>query len=163
MRSLMGLCTEEAAFTFSGRLGGAISGTILQGGQGSSGQCWQLLVGQGRKTRWQDHQHRVSAWSPEERAKWGCRHIGSRELGQGRSPEEYRVWFENSGFEYHERGHLLFCLDGKDRVQRTIQGGRPRVRSFWKRAECQSESKALEKSMVAITVQSGGLFFWKPS
>ena len=34
---------------------------------------------------------------------------------------------------------------------------------FVKRAECQTESKALEKSTEAKIVRSGGFFFWKPS
>jgi len=66
MRSLMGVRTEEAIFTFSGvDFGGTISGTILQGDRGPFGQTGQLSAGQGRKTRWRDHQHRVSVWSPE--------------------------------------------------------------------------------------------------
>jgi len=53
--------------------------------------------------------------------------------------------------------------DRKDRVQRTKQSGRPRDSSLQKRAECQTESRALEISMVAKTVRSGGSFFWKLS
>jgi len=59
MQSLIEVCTEEATFTFS-RVGWEASfRTILQGGRGPSGQCGQLSVSQGRKTRWRDHQHRV--------------------------------------------------------------------------------------------------------
>ena len=34
---------------------------------------------------------------------------------------------------------------------------------FVKKTECQTESKALEKSTEAKMVRSGGFFFWKPS
>ena len=43
------------------------------------------------------------------------------------------------------------------------QGGSLSERSLWNRAECQTESKALEKSTDAKMVRSGGFFFWKPS
>jgi len=51
----MGVRTEEATFTFSG-----VDWEVpFQGqffyGQEPSGQCGQLSVGQGRKTRWRDH------------------------------------------------------------------------------------------------------------
>jgi len=59
----------------------------------------------------------------------------------------------------------IFTLlsDRKNWVQRTKQGRRPIARSLWKRAECQTGQKLIEKSMVAKTVRSGCLFFWKPS
>ena len=50
------------------------------------------------------------------------------------------------------------CLsERKDWVQRAKQGGRPAEISFWKRAGCQTESKALEKSIVERIVREPGL------
>jgi len=43
-----------------------------------------------------------------------------------------------------------------DRKVRTKHDGRPRTSSLWKRAECQTEPKAPEKSMLAKTVRPGG-------
>ena len=43
-----------------------------------------------------------------------------------------------------------------DWVQRTKQGGKPAARSLEKRAGCQTESKAREKSTVANTVRRAG-------
>ena len=58
---------------------------------------------------------------------------------------------------------LALRSERKERTQRTKQGGSLSERSLWKRAECQTESKALEKSTEAKMVRSGGFFFWKPS
>ena len=45
----------------------------------------------------------------------------------------------------------------KDRVQRANQVGRPAEMSLWKRARCQTESKANEKSIVGRIVRKPGL------
>ena len=58
---------------------------------------------------------------------------------------------------------LALRSERKERTQRTKQGGSLSERSLWKRAECQTESKALEKSTEAKMVRSGGFFFRKPS
>jgi len=55
----------------------------------------------------------------------------------------------NKRFRAPWKRTFVFLSDGKDRVQRTKQDGRPKARCLWKRAECQNVSKALEKSMVA--------------
>ena len=51
----------------------------------------------------------------------------------------------------------------KDWVQRAKQGGKPAEISLWKREGCQTESKALEKSIVARIVQEPGLGLLNPS
>ena len=58
---------------------------------------------------------------------------------------------------------LALRSERKERTQRTKQGGSLSERSLWNRTECQTESKALEKSADAKMVRSGGFFFWKPS
>ena len=55
---------------------------------------------------------------------------------------------------------LVLRSERKERTQRTKQGGSLSERSLWNRAECQTESKALEKSTDAKMVRSGGFFFW---
>ena len=57
---------------------------------------------------------------------------------------------------------LALRSERKECTQRTKQGGSLSKRSLWNRAECQTESKALEKSTDAKMVRSGGFFFWKP-
>ena len=51
---------------------------------------------------------------------------------------------------------LALRSERKECTQRTKQGGSLSERSLWKRAECQTESKALEKSTEAKIVRSGG-------
>ena len=51
----------------------------------------------------------------------------------------------------------------KDRVQRAKQGERPAEISLWKRAGCQTESKAVEKSVVERIVREPGLGLLNPS
>ena len=58
---------------------------------------------------------------------------------------------------------LALRPERKEHTQRTKQGGSLDERSLRNRAECQAESKALEKSTDAKMVRSGGFFFWKPS
>ena len=58
---------------------------------------------------------------------------------------------------------LALWSERKGRTQRTNQRGSLSERSLWNRAECQTESKPLEKSTNAKIVRSGGFFFWKPS
>ena len=58
---------------------------------------------------------------------------------------------------------LALRSERKERTQRTKQGGSLSERSLWKRAECHTESKALEKSTDVKMLWSGGFFFWKPS
>ena len=54
---------------------------------------------------------------------------------------------------------LALRSERKERIQRTKQGGSLSKRSLWKRAECQTESKALEKSTEAKIVRSGAFSF----
>jgi len=72
MQSLMEIRAEKAAFTFCGIncgevpfQGPAFFEVVAFWPRGSSGRCEQLSIGQGRRTRWQGHQHRVSDWFPE--------------------------------------------------------------------------------------------------
>ena len=58
---------------------------------------------------------------------------------------------------------LALRSERKERTQSTKQGGSLSKRSLWNRTECQTESKALEKSTEAKMVWSGGFFFWKLS
>ena len=54
---------------------------------------------------------------------------------------------------------LAIQSERKERTQRTKQGGSLSERSLRNRAECKTESKALEKSTDAKNVRSGGFFF----
>ena len=60
---------------------------------------------------------------------------------------------------------LALRSERKERTytRRTKQWGSLSKRILWNRTECQTESKALEKSTDAKMVRSGGFFFWKPS
>ena len=58
---------------------------------------------------------------------------------------------------------LALRSERKKRTQRTKQERSLSERSLWNRAECQTESKASEKSTDAKMVRSEGFFFWKPS
>jgi len=50
-----------------------------------------------------------------------------------------------SSFEQHLKRTFSFFVDRKGWIQWTKHGERHRIRSLWKRTECQTESKALGK------------------
>ena len=70
---------------------------------------------------------------------------------------------ERSDFCDFDKPRKRAYQKGKIESNKQSKEGRPAEMSLWKRARCQTESKALEKSIVAKIVQDPGLGLLNPS
>ena len=127
------------------------------------GQQRRLWAGLGRRTRWPDRQHTGRHGAPRSKSLVMSSTNRMKRTGPSTEPWGTPCLMPKERLWEPPTWTLALRSERKERIQRTKQGGSLSERSLWKRAECQTESKALEKSTEAKIVRSGGFFCWKPS